>query len=110
MSGRLIELDKLLGVLPVGVGKTLCQLFAKYVLKVTGTEATHACNDDHICAILNAGINEAVHRIQSIWDSYSTEENWAFLLVDAKNSFNDINRFRILWKVRHLWHSGACSV
>ena len=34
-------------------------------------------------------------------------ENWGFLLVGAKNAFNEINRVGMLWTVFHLWPSGA---
>ena len=110
MSSCLIALYKLPGVNPVGVREIWGQIFANCVLKVTESEANHACKDDQICTGLKYLIYRAVHGVQCIWESNSTKENWVFLLVDAKNSFNDINRFRILWKVRHLWHSGACSV
>ena len=50
MSGHLIVLDKQPGVHPVDVGETWRQLFAKCVMKVTGTEATHACKYDNLCA------------------------------------------------------------
>ena len=30
-----------------------------------------------------------------------------FLLVDANNAFNEINRVRMIWTVRHLWPSGT---
>ena len=61
------------------------------MLKVTETDATHACKDDQICAGLKTGINGAVHMVKSIWDTHSTEEKWGFLLVVAKNAFNKIN-------------------
>ena len=84
MSGRLIALDKKLGVCPVCVGETWRQIFAKCVIKVTWPEANHACKDGQICAGLKVGIDGAVHRVQYVWDSNSTEENWVFLLIDAK--------------------------
>ena len=33
-----------------------------------------------------------------------------FLLIDAKNTFNKINRIGMMWTVRNLWPSGACFV
>ena len=65
--------------------------------------------DDQLCAILKAGIDGAVHGVQDSWDENSTTEDWGFLLVDAKNAFNDINRVEMLWKVRHVWPSGSRS-
>lgn len=35
------------------------------------------------------------------------EEYFGFLLVDAKNAFNEQNRTIMLWVVRHEWPSGA---
>ena len=69
-----------------------------------------ACQDYHLCARLKAGINGAIHGVQALWcDNLSTEE-WGFLLVDAKNAFNKINRFRMLCMVQHLLQSGARSI
>ena len=103
ISGRLIALDKQPGVRPVGVGKTWRHIFANIVLNVIGTEATVACQDDQLCAGLKAVINGAVHGVQAIWDENLTMEDWRFLLVDAKNAFNEINLVGILCTVRHLW-------
>ena len=66
-----------------------------------------AFQDDHICAGLKAGTDSAIHGVQTLWDKNLTLEDWGVLLVDAKNTFNDINRVRILWTVRHLLPSGA---
>ena len=107
MSIRLIILDKQPDVRPVRVGETWRRLFAKCVLRVTGPEATNACQDDHLCAGLKAGIYGVVHGVQIIWDSKFSMEDWGFILVDAKNAFNEINRIGILWTVLHLWPSGA---
>ena len=67
MSGRMIALDELPVVHPLGAGETCRRIFAKCVLKITGSEATHACRDDQICAGLKAVINGLVHGAQSIW-------------------------------------------
>ena len=106
MSGRLIVLDKYPGVRPVGVGETWQHLFAKIVFKVTGTEATMACQDDQLCARLKAGIDGAIHKVRALWDEKSSTKEWGFLLVDAKNTFNKINQVGMLLTVRHLRPSG----
>ena len=58
------------------------------MLNVTGPEDTMACQDDQMCAGLKAVTDGAFHGVQAIWDEKLTMEDWIFLLVDAKNSFN----------------------
>ena len=87
-SGRLIVLDKQPVVRPVGVGETWRRLFSNILLKIMGPEATMAFQYDQLCV---RGINSAIHGVQALWDKNLTTENWGFLLVDAKNTFNDIN-------------------
>ena len=108
MSGRMIAIDKQSGVRPVGVGKKWRLIFTKIILKVTGTEATTAGQDDPLCDGLKAGIDDAIHGVQALWDENLSTEEWGFILVDAKNAFNDINCTGMLWTVRHLWPSGSC--
>ena len=68
------------------------------------------CQDDQLCAGLEAGINGAVQGIQDIWGKNSTTEDWGFLLVGTKNVSDDINRFIMLWMFRQSWPSGAWFV
>ena len=107
MSGHLIALDKKTGILLAGIEETWRQLFSKCVLEVTGPESTHACKDNQICRVLKDGIYGALQGVQYIWDATSTKGNWEFLLIDAKNAFNEINQIGILWTVCHLWSFGA---
>ena len=88
MSGRLIALEKQPGVCPDGFRESWIRLFAKILLKVTGPEATMACKDNQLCAGPKVGIDGAVHEVQAIWDEKLTTEDWGFLIVDAKNTFN----------------------
>ena len=107
VSGHLISLDKLLGMCPVGVGGTWRRFFSRCVLKVTGYEATHVWKDEWLFSRLKPGIKRAAQRVQYIWGANSTEENYVYPLVDANNSFNQINWIGMLWTVRHLWPFGA---
>ena len=71
-SGRLIVSDKQPGVHPVGVRETWRQLFAKYVLKVTGPVYTYACKHEQLCTELMMVTNGVVHGDQYIWGDKST--------------------------------------
>ena len=91
MSGRLISLDKQTGVHLVGIEETWIQLSTKCVLKVTEPKAPNTCQDEHICARLNVGIDGAVHRVQDIWNANFSTNKWGDSLVDATNAFKEIN-------------------
>ena len=71
------------------------------VLFATGAEAKGACGIDQLCAGLEAGIEGAVHAVQSEWDAHYQDEEIGFLMVDADNAFNRLNRTAMLWTVRH---------
>ena len=101
MSNRLIALDKCPGVRPVGVGEVWRRLFAKCVIKVAGGQAKDACGTSQLCAGLEAGIEGAVHAVKALWDVHQHDDDWGFLLVDARNAFNEGNRIAFLWTIRH---------
>ena len=107
MANRLIALDKCPGVRPVGVGEVWRRLFAKCVIKVAGGQAKDACGTSQLCAGLEAGIEGAVHAVNALWDVHQHDDDWGFLLVDARNAFNEGNRIAFLWTVRHRWPAGA---
>ena len=95
------------GVRPVGIGEIWRRLQAKCLLLAAGEEAKDACGIDQVCAGLEAGIEGSIHAINKLWGEHEEEEEWGFLLVDARNAFNEGNRIMILWTVRHDWPSGA---
>jgi hypothetical protein len=73
----------------------------------SGKEAKEACGIDQLCAGLDSGIEGAIHAMQHTWEANKAEEEWGYLLIDAKNAFNEQNRTAMLWTVRHEWPSGA---
>jgi hypothetical protein len=89
------------------IGEVWRRAIAKCVLHVAGTEAKEACGTDQLCAGLEAGVEGAIHAMQHVWAMHAEEEEWGFLLVDARNAFNELNRTAMLWTVRHEWPSGA---
>ena len=72
MPGRLIAIDKQPGMRIVGVGEMWQSLFAKIVMRVTGTEATMVYQDAQLCAGLKTGVHGAVHLVQAIWKENPT--------------------------------------
>ena len=65
------------------------------------------CQDNQLCAGLKSGIYSAIHGVQDLWDENLSTEEWGFLLVDARNAFNEINRVGMLCTVQHLCPSRA---
>ena len=107
MSGRMIALDKQPGIRPVGVGETWRRLMAKCLLKVARPEAKTACGTTQMAGGLEVEIEGAIHAIRVLWEEHKKEEDWEFLLIDARNAFNEEKRTAMLWAVRHEWTSGA---
>jgi hypothetical protein len=107
MAGRLLAIDKCPGIRPIRIGETWRRAIAKCILHVAGKEAKEACGIDQLCAGLESGIEGAIHAMQHMWETNKAEEEWGFLLIDAKNAFNEQNRTAMLWTVRHEWPSGA---
>jgi hypothetical protein len=56
---------------------------------------------------LEAGIEGGIHAMLQLWELHRQEEEWGFLLIDAKNAFNEQNRTGMIWTVRHEWPSGT---
>ena len=115
MTCRLIEIDKCPGVRPIGIGETWRRLFSKCNVLHTIDSATIICGNKQLCAGLESGIEGAIHSTKQWWDiredefqdmsqqDTNTSDPWGFLLVDASNAFNRINRIQMLWTVRHEW-------
>ena len=45
--------------------------------------------------------------MSQLWKENEGLHNFGFLLVDARNAFNEVNRIALLWNARHLWVKGS---
>lgn len=88
LSCRLIALNKLPGVRPIGVGETCRRIIGKAVLSVLGCDILEIVGTAQLCAGQKGGCEAAVHALRS---SFESEFSEAILLVDAKNAFNSSN-------------------
>ena len=92
MIGRLLGMNKFPGVRPLGCGEAWRRLLAKVFLAVTITEVELECGIEQLCGRLRAGIEGGVHDMRTMWDLMKSEEEMGFLLTDARNAFNEVNR------------------
>ena len=54
---------------------------------------------------MEAGIEGGIHTINLLWEEHSQEEDWGFILIDARNESNKENRTAMLSTVQHEWPS-----
>ena len=52
-------------------------------------------------------VEGAIHAMRILFEEHRKEEDWGFLLIDARNAFNEEKRTAMLWAFRHEWTSGA---
>jgi len=96
MSGHLTALDKNPGVRLIGMGESWRRLFAKCLLVVAGKDAADECGIDNLSGGISADIDAAVHSANEVVDGNYETVNWGFILVDARNAFNELNRYMML--------------
>ena len=104
---RLVALGKNSGIRPIVIGEIWRRLLAKYILAITCPSAKDAYGLDQLCAGLSTGIEGAIHGMSQLWEESEALDYWGFLLVDARNAFNKLNRINMLWTIRHEWPAGA---
>ena len=86
---RLIALDKNPGVRPIGIGEVSRRIISKAILAVISLEVQDAAGTSQLCAGQQAGCESAIHAMREIFGDDDTQ---AILLVDASNTFNNLNR------------------
>ena len=63
MVCRLVALDKILGLRPVGIGETLRQSPARHFMRAAGDQSKTACGKLKLCAGLKAYIRGATQAV-----------------------------------------------
>ena len=86
---RLIPMNKVPGVRPIGIGEVSRRIVAKAILKAIGEDVKQSAGPLQTCAGYQAGCEAAIHAVKEI---ASCDETEAMLLVDATNAFNTLNR------------------
>lgn len=72
---------------------------------VTGWEAQSACGVDQLTCGMVSGLEGLfMLRMSALYDS----DGWDFILMDAANAFNSVNRMAALWNAQVLWPSCIC--
>ena len=104
---RGLAFNKFPGIRPISAGNIDDRYIAKVVMAVAGPSATEAAGAANLAAGLPAGIEGAIHAAHQAWDAHSDDDNFGFLLIDARNAFNELDRNMMLYVVRHLWPQGA---
>ena len=88
LSCRLIPPDKDPGLKPIGVGEVLRKIAGKVKISVLKNYIINCTGSWQICVAREAGIEEAVHSLNSICND---ENNDSVLLVNASNALNFLN-------------------
>ena len=73
LACRLIALDTNPGIRPIGIGETSCQIISKAILFMVKTDILEAAGNLQLCAGQEAGCEAAVHAMQSLFHSSTTQ-------------------------------------
>ena len=83
---RIISLNKILGVRPIGIREIWRRLSYKVLLMATIAEATEACGVDNLRGGLETGIEGGIYAAKEMWSAIDKEAEVGFTLVDARNA------------------------
>ena len=88
-SCRLLALDKIPGVRPIGVGEVLRRLLGKCIVHAFKDPIKEAAGNLQTCAGFEAGAEAAIHAMKELYEEENSE---AVIMIDASNAFNSMNR------------------
>ena len=96
-SCRLIPLDKNPGIRQMGVGEVLRRIVGKTVSGFLKEEIKEAAGPLQVCAGHNTGADAAIHGMSQVFEEEGRD---GFLLIDASNAFNQMNRSAALHNIQ----------
>ena len=96
---RLIPLDKMPGIRPIGISEVLRRLIGKAALSVLKPYIREVAGNKQLSAGHEAGCEAAIHAIRKMFTDHECE---GLLLVDAENAFNELNRQTALRNIQVL--------
>ena len=88
-SCRLIALDKHPGVRPIGIGEVARRIIGKAILSIVKDDILKVAGVQQLCVGQQFGCEAAIHAMRGVFELPSCQ---AILLVDAANTFNNLNR------------------
>ena len=104
---RLIALDKMPGVRPIGIGEVSRRIVSKAIISVVSDEIKEVAGTTQLCAGQEAGCEVGVHSMRALFEDSSSE---GAIFVDATNAFNLLNRQTTLLNVHMLCPSLAIAL
>ena len=88
-SCRLLALDKIPGVRPIGVGEVLRRLLGKCIVHAFKDPIKEAAGNLQTCAGFEAGAEAAIYAMKELYEEENSE---AVIMIDASNAFISMNR------------------
>ena len=70
---------------------------APQIRSISSENAADEYGIDDLSREISAGIAAAVHSANKV-----EIDDWGFIIVDARNAFNELNRYTMLWMLRHI--------
>ena len=101
---RLIALNKFPGIRPIGICEVVRRIIGKAIMTLVKDDVIDATGPTQLCAGQLAGCEAGVHTLNSLFESRETD---GVLLVDATNTFNQLNRQAVLHNIQSLCPSLA---
>ena len=87
MASRVVPLNNNPGLCPIGVGEILWQVMQKLVMSAFSEDVTIASPDAQVCG-RSLGSEAEIHVMRGM---FQHENSDAVILVDAANTFNNLN-------------------
>ena len=97
LANRGLPFDKCPGLRPIGIGEVLRRIIGKTILKVCRSEITRAAGSIQLCAGQSAGVEAAIYALKAMFEA---DEHDGILLIDASNSFNELNCKILSWDIQ----------